>query len=148
MKQVTENPSELSGQPYNSVNSANIAANPVFVPEKTFSNDQPIYNNDDKPGKYVGKRRKKEPGDDTRLNIESDNPCVFLVIEKVEGLGESTIAASMSFKTAVAAAKKFAEPIEGEIFPERAYLPSAGPVRMRKADNTVTPYTIIPMYLE
>jgi len=149
MRQATESTAEQANEAsLNGANSAGSAVNPAFVPEKTFSNEHHVYNNSDKPSDYVGKRRARSPGDDTKLNLESDNPCVFLVIEKVEGLGKSTIAASMSFKTAVAAAKRFAGPIEGEIFPERSYLPSAGPIRMRKSDDTVTPYTIVPMPLD
>lgn len=118
--------------------------NPVLASQENFQ----TYNNADRPGNYVGKRRAKSPGEDTRVNLESDNPTVFLVVETIAGLGDSVIAASMSFKAAVVAAKRFAEPIEGEITPERVYLPTAGSVRMRLSDGTASPYRIDPLELE
>lgn len=106
------------------------------------------YNMNDKPKDYVGKRRAAEAGDLTLANIESAEPVVYLGVETVQGLGDSVIAASMSFNTVVASLQKFSEPIDGEIFPERNYLPSAGEVRMRKPDGTSSPYRVVPHVLQ
>jgi hypothetical protein len=106
------------------------------------------YNVNDRPDNYVGKRRAKDAGDETYANIESTDPIVYLGMEYVEGLGDSVVAASMSFKTVVARLQEFSRSIEGEIYPERTYLPSAGDVRMRKEDGSSTPYRVVPHVLD
>lgn len=108
------------------------------------------YNLNDRPENYVGKRRASDKplGDETRANIESSEPVVYLGIEHVEGLGDSVITASLSFKTAVEEVQEFSSRVEGqEIFPEREYLPSAGPVKMRKESGEATPYRVEPVDL-
>lgn len=115
---------------------------------KTLAN-YPAYNQKDKPEKYSGRRRYgRNPGIETSTNIESDVPVVYLAIEKIAGIGDSVIAASMSFNQAVQAIKDFSSKIEGvEIYPERSYLPSAGPVRMRLEDGRATAYRVDPVSL-
>jgi len=106
------------------------------------------FNMRDKPDKYVGRRRASDQpvGDETRANIESDTPVVYLGIESASGLGDIVVAASMSFKKAVRAVQEFSSKIEGlEIFPERMFLPSAGPVHMRTNDGHVSAYRIEPV---
>lgn len=111
------------------------------------------FNLHDRPEKYVGRRRSKKDsdkplGDETRANIESDSPVVYLGIEHVEGLGDSVVAASVSYRAVIAAIREFSNKVEGqEIFPERDYLPSAGPIRMRTSDGQPTPYRIDPVDL-
>lgn len=108
------------------------------------------FNMRDKPEDYVGRRRAtdKPVGDETRANIESDTPVIYLGIESAHGLGDVVVAASMSFKKAVQAVKDFSSRIEGlEIFPERMFLPSAGPVHMRTHDGLVSAYRIEPVDL-
>jgi hypothetical protein len=109
----------------------------------------PVFNMKDKPEDYKGRRRKhgREVGEETSTNLEAENPVVYLAIEKIVGIGDSVIAASMSFKQAVRAAQEFAAKIEGEIFPERTYLPSSGSVRMRTQDGSSTPYRVDPIIL-
>ncbi len=105
----------------------------------------PQYNIKDKPPHYEGRRRY---GEETSTNLASENPVVYLAIEKVLGIGDSVIAASMSFRTRVAAAKDFSGRIEGvEIFPERTYLTSESSVRMRTAEGNSTAYRIDPVKL-
>lgn len=103
------------------------------------------YNVNDRPDNYVGKRR---ASDQTRANIESEDPVVYLGMEHVQGLGDSVIAASMSFNTVVSRLQEFSKSIDGEIYPERTYLPSAGEVRMRKEDGSSSPYRVVPRVLE
>lgn len=108
------------------------------------------FNMRDRPDKYVGKRRASDQpvGDETRANIESDTPVVYLGIESATGLGDIVVAASMSFKQAVQAVQEFSSKIEGlEIFPERTYLPSAGPVHMRTGDGRSSAYRVEPVDL-
>lgn len=103
------------------------------------------YNLSDRPEKYQGSHRH---GDDTRANMESDKPVVFLGIETVEGLGDSVIAASMSFRTTVSALQDFSNRVEGqEIFPERVFLPDSGTVRMRNEQGEPSSYRIEPVSL-
>jgi hypothetical protein len=119
-----------------------------FQAFRTPTTGYPAFNQKDRPEHYEGKRRYgRDVGEETSTNIEAENPVVFLAIEKITGIGDSVIAASMSFKQAVSAAQDFARNIEGEIFPERVYLPSAGSVRLRLADGSVTPYRVDPIAL-
>jgi hypothetical protein len=104
----------------------------------------------DKPDAYHGRRRASEKpiGAETLANIESATPVVYLGIESAAGLGDVVVVASMSFKAAVQAVQDFSSKIEGvEIFPERMYLPSAGPVQMRTKDGSSSPYRVEPVDL-
>lgn len=124
---------------------------PGIEKEPKFSHG---YNLNDRPEGYVGKRRAVDresydkAGTDTYANLESLNPVVFLAIESTPGLGDVVIAASMSFKKAVLAAQEFSRKIDGEIFPERSYLPTAGPVHMRREDGSSSLYRIDPINLD
>ena len=103
------------------------------------------YNMNDRPSDYVGKRR---AGDETSANIESASPVVYLGLEHIPGLGDAVIAASMSFNTVVERLQEFSRKIDGEIYPERSYLPSAGEVRMRTEDGSSSPYRVVPHVLD
>jgi hypothetical protein len=103
------------------------------------------FNVNDRPDNYVGKRR---ASDQTRANIESEEPVVYLGMEHVQGLGDSVIAASMSFNTVVSRLQEFSRTIDGEIYPERSYLPSAGEVRMKHSDGSFSPYRVVPRVLD
>lgn len=103
------------------------------------------YNVNDRPDGYVGKRR---AGDETSANIESEEPVVYLGLEHVQGLGDSVIAASMSFNVVVERLQEFSRSIDGEIYPERSYLPSAGEVRLRREDGSSSPYRVVPHVLD
>lgn len=109
------------------------------------------YNLNDRPDNYVGNHRADSdriPGPETSLNIESADPVVYLGIETVQGLGDSVVTASMSFNTVVRSLVEFSQRVEGrEIYPERNYLPSAGPVKMRYEDSTASSYRIEPKML-